>query len=288
MAGEIEGRGIVDRERERLLCLEPAIERADEAAQEIVRPAVRQPVAHHRGQRLAQEDLAAPRALAPQAPRHQRQAEQGLQPRLAHPLQRGGDMRHGGGAGEPGIAGEQAVGNDPHRRRGRLRRHVLAPAAPAFHRPRRRAREDGDEPVDRGGREIGGDDPALVAPQSAVRGKQAPPDGPREQGLDHVGLHIIGGIVEQHPLHRLGIERDVDVVAEHLAAHVRQARTRAPTSRRPRSAPARRRSRARRERVPGCAAGAAGRSAQPSKPLRAAAARIRSSRPGARLSMRWR
>ena len=41
-----------------------------------------------------------------------------------------------------------------------------------------------------------------------------------EHLLDDVGLDVIGGIVEQHPLDRVGLERDVDVVAEHLAPDV--------------------------------------------------------------------
>ena len=46
------------------------------------------------------------------------------------------------------------------------------------------------------------------------------PIGGGEQPLDDVGLHIIGGIVEQDPLDQVRIERDVDVEAEHPAPHV--------------------------------------------------------------------
>jgi hypothetical protein len=42
----------------------------------------------------------------------------------------------------------------------------------------------------------------------------------RKQPLDDVGLHIVRGIVEQHALDQVRIERDVDVEAEDLAAHV--------------------------------------------------------------------
>ena len=43
MAGEIEGRGIVDGERLRLVGRKALVERADQAAEEIVGAAVRQP-----------------------------------------------------------------------------------------------------------------------------------------------------------------------------------------------------------------------------------------------------
>ncbi len=78
MPGEIEGCGIVDRQLERLPGLEARMQGADQAAEKIVRPAVRQPVAHDRGERLPQEIAARPRPPAAPAPRHQRQAEQSL------------------------------------------------------------------------------------------------------------------------------------------------------------------------------------------------------------------
>ena len=49
MAGKVEGGGIVHRQRERVIGLEPFRQGADEAAEEILLSAVRQPVANHLG-----------------------------------------------------------------------------------------------------------------------------------------------------------------------------------------------------------------------------------------------
>ncbi len=131
-------------------------------------------------------------------------------------------MVHRRFGGQPSVAREQSVGDDPHRCCGGGGRHIAALGGPTLGRPLRRLREDRDEGIDRARREIGGDDLALLAPQFAVGGKQAPPDRRLEQRLDDVGLHIIGGVVEQHPADRVRLERDMDIVAEHLAPDVGQ------------------------------------------------------------------
>ena len=223
VAGEVEGHGIVHRQRRRLLRIEPVVERADQPAEKVVGAALRQPLANHRLERVAQIGHAAIRRPALAAPGHSGQAEHRLQPRLAHALERRGDMRHGGLAGEPRVAAEQGVGDDPYRRLRRLGGHVADAGLPPFERGASHLAEQRHQRVDRGRREIGGDDPPLLAPEAAVRGEETLADRRREQLLDDLRLGIIGGIVEQHPLHRVGIERDVDPEAEDLSPHIGEA-----------------------------------------------------------------
>ncbi len=121
---------------------------------------------------------------------------------------------------KPRVAREQGVGDDPHGGLGGNARHV---AHPGFEPGGvGGAGEDRHQGVDRGGGEIGGDDPALLAPELAVGGEQPAPDRAAEQFLDDIGLLIIAGIVEQHPLDHLGVERDQHIVAQHLAPDVRR------------------------------------------------------------------
>ena len=119
---------------------------------------------------------------------------------------------------QPRVAAEQGQRDDRHRRPRRLGRHV-APFAvgPARHRRARRLDERPALRLDRGRREAGGDDPPLLAPQFAVGGQQAPADDRVEQGLDDVGLGVIGGIVEQDMLHMIRVEHDMDLEAEDVA-----------------------------------------------------------------------
>ncbi len=79
MTGEIESRGIVDRQRFRLDRIEALQKRADEFAEEVVAAAVRQSLADHLRQRLAKVDLPAPAPQPLGRQRHHRQAQQRLQ-----------------------------------------------------------------------------------------------------------------------------------------------------------------------------------------------------------------
>ena len=70
------------------------------------------------------------------------------------------------------------------------------------------------------GSEIRGDGPPLLAPERAVGGQQAAAYHRSEQTFHNPRLLVIGGIVEQHPLDVLGLERHVDPEPRHLPAHV--------------------------------------------------------------------
>ena len=128
VAGEIEGRGIVDRERQRLLVLELVVERADQPAEEIVGPAARQPLARpparaSRADRPGRAARACPRRLHGISGRPSRACSRAsLTPSSAAVI-----WSIAASVISRAIAGEQGVGDDPHRRRGRRRGHVARP-----------------------------------------------------------------------------------------------------------------------------------------------------------------
>ena len=202
VAGEIEGRGIVDRQRDRLVA-----RKALAAARGSCRSGNRRDASPPSRSRTIAPSVwrrktgRAARA-ARSADRDQRQAEQRLHPRLADALHRRGDMVHRFAAGQPRVAAEQGVRDDRHRRRVASAAMSRAPVVPrSAPSPRPTSAEDRHQRVDRGRREAGGDDLALRRatarrPRSAGRGRWSG----RADALDESRLLVIGGIVEQHAL----------------------------------------------------------------------------------------
>ena len=159
--------------------------------------------------RLAKVDLAAPSRPPLRRQRELRQAQQRLQPGLAKILR---SPRRCGRIASSVVS----RASPPNRAKAmtvivvRVASAAMSRRSPSLQPRHRRARGLGEHRplrLDRGGREAGGDDPPLLAPQLAVRGQQAPADDRLEQLLTMSGLGVIGRIVEQHMLHRSGSSR---------------------------------------------------------------------------------
>ncbi len=221
MAGEIEGRGIVDRQRPRLLIRETLAQRLDHSRQEIARHSAVPAIVYHFLKCPPEEKL--PALSCPPLRRHRelRKAQQRQHPRLGKALDRRRDMGHRRFRNQPWVAAEQGQGDHHHSRPRGLGRHVaLAALVPAGHRFARRLHEHRPLCLYRRRREAGGDDFSLLTPQAAVRGQQSAADNRSKQMLDDVRLGVIGSIVEQHMLDQLGIEQDVDAEAEDMAFEI--------------------------------------------------------------------